>query len=64
MGMSEKLGPVQYEGNHAMMAGQMPPEKSYSAQTAQLIDDEVDDFLMKHVIRQLILSTKTVILIN
>jgi len=40
-GMSEKLGPVQYEGSHAMMAGQLSPEKSYSPQTAQLIDDEV-----------------------
>ena len=40
-GMSEKLGPVQYEGSHAMMAGQLSQEKSYSPQTAQLIDDEV-----------------------
>lgn len=40
-GMSEKLGPVQYEGSHAMLAGQLSPEKSYSPQTAQLIDDEV-----------------------
>lgn len=40
-GMSEKLGPVQYEGSHAMMAGQLSPEKSYSPQTAQMIDDEV-----------------------
>lgn len=40
-GMSEKLGPVQYEGNHAIMAGQVSPEKSYSPQTAQMIDDEV-----------------------
>ncbi|WP_423216259.1 ATP-dependent zinc metalloprotease FtsH [Streptococcus equinus] len=40
-GMSEKLGPVQYEGSHAMIAGQLSPEKSYSPQTAQLIDDEV-----------------------
>lgn len=40
-GMSEKLGPVQYEGNHAIMAGQVSPEKSYSSQTAQMIDDEV-----------------------
>ncbi|HEK9306054.1 TPA: ATP-dependent zinc metalloprotease FtsH, partial [Streptococcus equi subsp. equi] len=44
-GMSEKLGPVQYEGNHAMMPGQLSPEKSYSAQTAQMIDDEVRDLL-------------------
>lgn len=40
-GMSDKLGPVQYEGNHAMMSGQLSPEKSYSSQTAQMIDDEV-----------------------
>jgi len=44
-GMSDKLGPVQYEGNHAMMPGQISPEKSYSAQTAQLIDDEVRSLL-------------------
>ncbi|AEF24463.1 ATP-dependent zinc metalloprotease FtsH [Streptococcus parauberis] len=44
-GMSEKLGPVQYEGNHAMMPGQMTTEKSYSAQTAQMIDDEVRELL-------------------
>ncbi|MGT2772201.1 ATP-dependent zinc metalloprotease FtsH [Streptococcus marimammalium] len=44
-GMSEKLGPVQYEGNHAMMPGQMTPEKSYSAQTALLIDEEVRELL-------------------
>lgn len=40
-GMSEKLGPVQYEGSHAMQPGQFTPEHSYSPQTAQLIDDEV-----------------------
>ncbi|KHD43974.1 ATP-dependent zinc metalloprotease FtsH [Streptococcus hongkongensis] len=44
-GMSDKLGPVQYEGNHAMMPGQISPEKSYSAQTAQMIDDEVRELL-------------------
>lgn len=44
-GMSDKLGPVQYEGNHAMMVGQLSPEKSYSAQTAQMIDDEVRELL-------------------
>lgn len=44
-GMSDKLGPVQYEGNHAMMPGQLSPEKSYSAQTAQMIDDEVRELL-------------------
>ncbi|MGX7775954.1 ATP-dependent zinc metalloprotease FtsH [Streptococcus pluranimalium] len=40
-GMSDKLGPVQYEGSHSMMAGQLSPEKSYSPETAQMIDDEV-----------------------
>ncbi|MBJ8350051.1 ATP-dependent zinc metalloprotease FtsH [Streptococcus zalophi] len=44
-GMSDKLGPVQYEGNHAMMPGQLTPEKSYSAQTALLIDEEVRELL-------------------
>ena len=44
-GMSDTLGPVQYEGNHAVMTGQMSPEKSYSAQTAQMIDDEVRKLL-------------------
>ncbi|WP_438465891.1 ATP-dependent zinc metalloprotease FtsH [Streptococcus pluranimalium] len=40
-GMSDKLGPVQYEGSHSMMTGQISPEKSYSPETAQMIDDEV-----------------------
>lgn len=40
-GMSEKLGPVQYEGSHTMQPGQFTTEHSYSPQTAQLIDDEV-----------------------
>ncbi|MEX2805660.1 ATP-dependent zinc metalloprotease FtsH [Streptococcus sp. H31] len=44
-GMSDKLGPVQYEGDHSVMLGQISPEKSYSAQTAQMIDDEVRDLL-------------------
>ena len=44
-GMSDKLGPVQYEGNHAVMTGQLSPEKTYSAQTAQMIDDEVRTLL-------------------
>lgn len=44
-GMSDILGPVQYEGNHAVMPGQLSPEKAYSAQTAQLIDDEVRKLL-------------------
>ncbi|WP_308688077.1 ATP-dependent zinc metalloprotease FtsH [Streptococcus oralis] len=39
-GMSEKLGPVQYEGNHAMFGGQSP-QKSISEQTAYEIDEEV-----------------------
>ncbi len=38
--MSEKLGPVQYEGNHAMF--QQPVlKKSLSEQTAYEIDEEV-----------------------
>lgn len=44
-GMSEKLGPVQYAGSHAMMAGQLSPEKTYSEETARMIDDEVRDLL-------------------
>lgn len=40
-GMSDKLGPVQYEGNHSMMAGQLSPEKTYSPETALMIDNEV-----------------------
>ncbi|MFS1664150.1 ATP-dependent zinc metalloprotease FtsH [Streptococcus sp. zg-JUN1979] len=44
-GMSEKLGPVQYEGSHAMQPGQFTPEHSYSEKTAQLIDDEVRNLL-------------------
>lgn len=44
-GMSDKLGPVQYEGNHAIMTGQLSSEKTYSAQTAQMIDDEVRTLL-------------------
>lgn len=39
-GMSEKLGPVQYEGNHAMF-GVQSPQKSISEQTAYEIDEEV-----------------------
>ncbi|MFC3928057.1 ATP-dependent zinc metalloprotease FtsH [Streptococcus caprae] len=44
-GMSDKLGPVQYEGSHAMMTGQLSPEKTYSEHTALLIDEEVRDLL-------------------
>ncbi|ORJ30997.1 cell division protein FtsH [Streptococcus oralis subsp. tigurinus] len=39
-GMSEKLGPVQYEGNHAMFGAQSP-QKSISEQTSYEIDEEV-----------------------
>lgn len=44
-GMSDKLGPVQYEGNHAIRTGQLSPEKTYSQATALLIDEEVRDLL-------------------
>ncbi|KRL79937.1 cell division protein [Ligilactobacillus equi DSM 15833 = JCM 10991] len=40
-GMSEKLGPVQYEGDASIMAGQMGSQAAYSGQTANVIDDEV-----------------------
>ena len=43
-GMSEKLGPVQYEGNHAMF-GATSPQKSISEQTAYEIDEEVRNLL-------------------
>ena len=39
-GMSEKIGPVQYEGNHAMFGAQTP-QKSISERTAYEIDEEV-----------------------
>ena len=39
-GMSEKLGPVQYEGNHAMFGAQSP-QKTISEGTAYEIDEEV-----------------------
>ena len=39
-GMSEKLGPVQYEGNHAMFGAQTT-QKSISERTAYEIDEEV-----------------------
>ena len=44
-GMSDKLGPVQYEGNHAMIPGAYNPQKSISEQTAYEIDAEVRDLL-------------------
>ena len=43
-GMSEKLGPVQYEGNHAMFGAQSP-QKSISEQTAYEIEEEVRSLL-------------------
>ena len=43
-GMSEKLGPVQYEGNHAMFGAQSP-QKSISEQAAYEIDEEVRSLL-------------------
>lgn len=44
-GMSDKLGPVQYEGSHAIMPGQGVPDKSYSEETALLIDAEIRQLL-------------------
>lgn len=45
-GMSEKLGPVQYEGQSNMFAGGgMVGQPNYSGQTANLIDDEVKSLL-------------------
>lgn len=43
-GMSEKLGPVQYEGNHAMF-GVQTTQKFISEQTAYEIDEEVRSLL-------------------
>ena len=43
-GMSEKLGPVQYEGNHVMFGAQTP-QKSISERTAYEIDEEVRTLL-------------------
>ena len=43
-GMSEKLGPVQYEGNHAMFGAQTT-QKFISEQTAYEIDEEVRGLL-------------------
>ncbi|KRL06245.1 ATP-dependent zinc metalloprotease FtsH [Liquorilactobacillus oeni] len=48
-GMSEKLGPVQYEGQSNMFAGSGVPamggQPNYSGQTANLIDEEVKTLL-------------------
>ncbi|MDO4668023.1 MAG: ATP-dependent zinc metalloprotease FtsH [Streptococcus sp.] len=43
-GMSSKLGPVQYEGNHSMF-GASSPQKIISEQTAYEIDEEVRSLL-------------------
>ena len=43
-GMSEKLGPVQYEGNHTMFGAQTT-QKFISEQTAYEIDEEVRSLL-------------------
>lgn len=40
-GMSDKLGPVQYEGQADMQPGEFNGQHSYSGQTANIIDEEV-----------------------
>ena len=40
-GMSNKLGPVQYEGQANMQPGEFNGQHSYSGQTANIIDEEV-----------------------
>ncbi|MED5769074.1 cell division protein FtsH, partial [Streptococcus anginosus] len=40
-GMSQSLGPISYEGNHSMRGAQSYGEKTYSAQTAAKIDQEL-----------------------
>lgn len=46
-GMSEKLGPVQYEGNHQVFVGRdYGQTKAYSEQVAFEIDEEVRNILM------------------
>ena len=40
-GMSDKLGPVQYEGQANMQPGEFNGQHSYSGQTANIIDEEV-----------------------
>ena len=44
-GMSEKLGPVQYEGNHAITPGAYSPQRQISERTAYEIDEEVRNLL-------------------
>lgn len=47
-GMSDKLGPVQYEGNHQVFIGRdYGQTKAYSEQVAFEIDQEVRSILMK-----------------
>ncbi len=43
-GMSDKMGPMQYEGSHAMFGGQTT-HKHISEQTAYELDNEVRDLL-------------------
>ncbi|HGA1367463.1 TPA: ATP-dependent zinc metalloprotease FtsH [Streptococcus suis] len=43
-GMSDKMGPMQYEGSHAMFGGQIT-QKHISEQTAYELDNEVRDLL-------------------
>ncbi|MGT2712423.1 ATP-dependent zinc metalloprotease FtsH [Streptococcus oriscaviae] len=43
-GMSEKMGPMQYEGNHSMFGGYTTP-KHISEQTAYELDNEVRNLL-------------------
>lgn len=43
-GMSEKMGPMQYEGNHSMFGGQTT-QKYISERTAYELDNEVRDLL-------------------
>lgn len=40
-GMSDKLGPVQYEGQANIQPGEFNGQHSYSGQTANIIDEEV-----------------------
>ncbi|WHS05510.1 ATP-dependent zinc metalloprotease FtsH [Ligilactobacillus salivarius] len=40
-GMSDKLGPVQYEGQANMQPGEFNGQHSYSGKTANIIDEEV-----------------------
>lgn len=47
-GMSDKLGPVQYEGNHQVFVGRdYGQTKAYSEQVAYEIDEEVRNVLVK-----------------